>query len=349
MPIPTYWAVPAGKLQRNRSFKASVSARPEDIVYLDDQARVWREPSSSSPLLFQGTSAEWCGLCSKLTRGMATPSQQALKPHRWNKHFQWQRPRGPFRWLTEAQVDMYDRNGWIVLEDAVAPEVVERLIRETDEVERVGEGALRRQKGRRGFIARADEITFTTHLVRRLPFVREFYCSELFRNICFDLIGPDVRIYWDQAIYKKPGVSKPFPWHQDNGYTFVDPQAYLTIWIGLDHANEDNGCMWMKPGVHKQGTVQHELTDLGYVCFHESPKDAVSVPTRPGTVIVLSSLTPHMTGANATAKTRRALIAQFVPDGAVAITEDAWGNVKQTVANQPDRQFKILAKGEPVE
>ena len=84
------------------------------------------------------------------------------------------------------------------------------------------------------FIARAGEITFTTHLVTRSSALRAFCASRLFQNLAHDLIGPDVRLYWDQAVYKKPGTRADFPWHQDNGYTFIEPQEYLTV---LDRAH----------------------------------------------------------------------------------------------------------------
>ena len=73
--------------------------------------------------------------------------------------------------------------------------------------------------------------------------------------MCADLIGPDVRLYWDQAVYKKPGTESPFPWHQDNGYAFVEPQQYLTCWVALTDATEDNGCPWVVPGLHRRGAL----------------------------------------------------------------------------------------------
>ena len=83
-----------------------------------------------------------------------------------------------------------------------------------------------------------------------------------------DLIGPDVNLYWDQAVYKKPEKPRRFPWHQDNGYTFIEPQHYLTCWIALTDATEDNGCPWVAPGLHRSGTLAHRYVEpLGYECF----------------------------------------------------------------------------------
>ena len=127
------------------------------------------------------------------------------------------------------------------------------LIEAIDPFEARQEEALRAMEGGRFFIARADEITFTTHLVLQSELLRRFTSSPLFADLCADLIGPDVRLYWDQAVYKKPGTESPFPWHQDNGYAFVEPQQYLTCWVALTDATEDNGCPWVVPGLHRRG------------------------------------------------------------------------------------------------
>ena len=78
-------------------------------------------------------------------------------------------------------------------------------------------------------------------------------------DLCSDLLGPDVNLYWDQAVYKKPEKPRRVPWHQDNGYTYVEPQQYLTIWLALTDATEDNGCPVVAPGVHRMGTLAHTL------------------------------------------------------------------------------------------
>ena len=131
------------------------------------------------------------------------------------------------------------------------------MVEEIAPFEAKSEAFLRKQPGGRFAIARADEITFTTHLVARSPFLREFCRHPVFCDLVHDLIGPDVRLYWDQAVYKKPGTRAPFPWHQDNGYTFVEPEAYLTCWVALTDATRDNGCPRVVPGLHRGGTLAH--------------------------------------------------------------------------------------------
>ena len=93
--------------------------------------------------------------------------------------------------------------------------------------------------------------------------MRTLVTSKVFQDLCHDLIGPNARLYWDMAVYKKPDTIAQFPWHQDNGYTFVDPQQYLTCWVALSDATLENGCPWVLPGAHKQGTLAHRATRVG--------------------------------------------------------------------------------------
>jgi ectoine hydroxylase-related dioxygenase (phytanoyl-CoA dioxygenase family) len=278
----------------------------------------------------------------------------ASAPHRLNTGFTWVDHRGPFRAVTGEQARQYDEDGFFVLEDILSRDEVAALCAAIDPFEKRQEEALRGMEGGRFFIARADEITFTTHLVLRSAVLRRFTTSSLLTDVCADLIGPDVRLYWDQAVYKKPGTESPFPWHQDNGYAFVEPQQYLTCWVALTDATEDNGCPWVVPGIHRRGTLAHEYSDIGYVCLRD-PESAVPVPASAGSVVVFSSLTPHSTGPNRTGDVRKAYIVQYAPNGAEVIRLDgpggggpAPGATTRVPANDEGRQYEVLRGGRRV-
>ena len=196
-------------------------------------------------------------------------------------------------------------------------------------------------------IARAGEISFTTHMVLRSEALRDFCKGPVFQDLCHDLIGPDARLYWDQAVYKKPGTESPFPWHQDNGYNFVEPQSYLTCWIAVNDATEDNGCPWVVPGLHRRGTLAHKRTPLGFQCV-EDPADAVCAPAKAGSIVVFSSLTPHATGPNRTSGSRKAYIVQFSHGltERLAVDEETGREVREEQAD-PERQFLVLREGKP--
>jgi phytanoyl-CoA hydroxylase len=273
---------------------------------------------------------------------MSEPASPALHP--FNEEFAWRSSPVGGRGLSREEAARFDEQGFLLHPGAFDADQVARAISEIDPHERKVEDFLRTREDGRLFIAKADAITFSTHLVTRSRFLREMSAAPPILALCHDLIGPDVRLYWDQAVYKKPGNPEEFPFHQDNGYTYVEPQQYLTCWVALTDTDERNGCPWVIPGWHRFGTLAHQATPLGWRCV-ESSRDAIPVPARAGDIVVFSSLTPHRTGPNTSEGVRKAYILQYAPDGARMRTDDAQKDGPQ---NDPDRQYFVLRGGEPV-
>ncbi|MDW3218586.1 MAG: phytanoyl-CoA dioxygenase family protein [Acidimicrobiales bacterium] len=274
----------------------------------------------------------------------------AVHAHPWNTAFSWRRPSVSPRRLCEAELDQFHDQGWLVVEDLIDAATVAAVRAELDEIEADVDALLKGLPDERMFIAEAGAITFAPHAVNQSAAARAVSRHPAIADLCHDLVGPDVRLYWDQVVYKKPEKPRAFPWHQDNGYTYVEPQQYLTVWLSLTDAPVEAGCPWVVPGVHLGGTLAHEYVDpLGYRCFAEHP-DAVAAPVRAGGAVVFSSLTPHMTGPNTTGDIRKTYILQYAPDGAEVLQGEAPGPpTGRTPQNDADRQYLVVSGGERVE
>jgi phytanoyl-CoA hydroxylase len=277
-------------------------------------------------------------------------SVATVERHPWNKAFDWWAPEPPFQVLEPEQAEQFDRDGYVVLESVFDPELVARVTAEIDGVESVVDAYLRAQEDERLRIAEAGAITFTVHMVLHSALLRSFATHPAVVGLCADIIGPDANLYWDQAVYKKPEKPRRFPWHQDNGYTYVEPQQYLTCWVALTDATPENGCPWVVPGVHRLGTMRHRYVEpLGWECFSD-PEEAVPAPVGAGGIVVFSSLTPHLTGPNTTDDVRKAYILQYAPAGAQALQgdPDAGPPSSEQACDDPKRQFPVLQDGRPV-
>lgn len=135
--------------------------------------------------------------------------------------------------------------------------------------------------------------------------------------IVLPLLGPSARLYWEQAVAKPPQARTELPWHQDNGYTPVEPEEYLTCWLALDDADLDNGCIWVQPGSHRHGTLKHHRVDgAPFRTGYDGDDEGVPIPVKKGSVLVFSSLVMHRSGPNTTDRPRRAWILQYCPASA---------------------------------
>lgn len=239
-----------------------------------------------------------------------------------------------------------------MLPELIDPATVAVVRSELDELEAEVEALLAHQRDGRIHIAEAGAITFTVHAALRSAAARAFVQHSALVGLCRDLVGPDVNLYWDQAVYKKPEKPRRFPWHQDTGYSFVEPQHYLTCWVALSDVTVANGCPWVLPGVHRGGTLLHRWVDpIGWECFPGEPVGAVAAEVPAGGAVVFSSLTPHLTGPNTTDAVRKAYIVQYAPEGIRAVAGD-WAHGAPPSGSvpcaDPDRQFAVLRGGAPI-
>jgi len=151
----------------------------------------------------------------------------------------------------------------------------------------------------------------------RSPVLRRFATARALVEPLVDLLGPDIRLYWDQAVSKPPGTGSETPWHQDNGYGAVLPAEYVTATLALDPMTAANGCLWIQPGSHRAGPVPHRDTGGFFQIGYEGPETGEPLELAAGEVGIFSSLALHRAGPNPTAQPRRSWVIQFVPAHAV--------------------------------
>lgn len=72
------------------------------------------------------------------------------------------------------------------------------------------------------------------------------------------LLGPEAKMVGDHAINKPPHNQASTPWHQDEAYW--DPAkdySSVSLWIPLQPATTQNGCMHFVPGSHQLEVIPH--------------------------------------------------------------------------------------------
>ena len=133
-----------------------------------------------------------------------------------------------------------------------------------------------------------------------------------------DLLGEDVKLFGDQLFMKPPGgIEKTY--HQDCPYFPVRPMEVITAWVALDEVTVENGCMYVVPGSHKLGAVDHsEAWMVGERKDMKIPDAAIDrererpVTLRAGGCSCHHGLIQHRSGANRTRSFRRGLATHYM-------------------------------------
>ncbi len=131
-------------------------------------------------------------------------------------------------------------------------------------------------------------------------------------------------LFQDMALIKPPHIGREKPWHQDHAY-FDLPLGTLVIgvWVALDAATTENGCMVIVPGSHLQGPVAHFKRRDWQICDTESSNHhAVAVPLEPGGILLFQSLIHHGTPANTSGMRRRAVQFHYRPESSPVTSEE---------------------------
>jgi phytanoyl-CoA hydroxylase len=137
-----------------------------------------------------------------------------------------------------------------------------------------------------------------------------------------DLAGVDgVRIWHDQALIKEP-YGNPTAFHLDVPHWSFTSADAITIWLALDDATVENGCLYYVPGSHLARKFDNVgITSRLGLLFDIYPDWAevtpVPCPVPAGGALFHNGLTFHGAGANMTPGRRRAMTCAYMPEGAV--------------------------------
>jgi phytanoyl-CoA hydroxylase len=145
-------------------------------------------------------------------------------------------------------------------------------------------------------------------------FFKEKLSTGKFKDLAEFLLEDQVIGKTLEYFNKPPFIGKPTPPHQDGYYFMLNPSVAVTMWMALEPADEENGCVKYVRGSHLKGMRPHGrtqtlgfsqgITDFGTAADQEKE---ISFPANPGDLIVHHSLTIHQAGANRSARSRKAL------------------------------------------
>lgn len=238
--------------------------------------------------------------------------------------------------LTDAEIESYQANGFVVIEDFLDDAELQRWrdVVDTAVAERQGRKfAVPLHPGQDVLIGEDDGINPDADYYGKVfdQLLNLWQTNEAMRELILDprigemagrLAGVDgLRVWHDQALIKRPWAN-PTGFHLDTPFWSFSDRRAISIWIALDDATPENGCLYFFPGSHLTTTFENPgiTRNLDAILeMYPEYRDAqpAQAAMRAGSCSFHNGMTIHGAGANMTNASRRAMTCAFMPDGAV--------------------------------
>ncbi len=163
--------------------------------------------------------------------------------------------------LSQEQIDFFQREGYLSLPALTTAEEVIRLQATYDRLFVIKAG---RAEGDHLDLVTTDEDDQESVLPQILnpsKYAPELIDTQLRVNaaaIVKQLLGDDAHFHSDHAIRKPAQSGVETPWHQDEAYWDADKEYNaLSIWVPLQEATLENGCMQFVPASNQREVLPH--------------------------------------------------------------------------------------------
>lgn len=233
--------------------------------------------------------------------------------------------------LTQNQIQSYRENGFLLMEDFLTPDELSFWRQAVTEA--VEERHGRKMPGKDIKTGEDDGINKDAdyygkvfdqlvNLWQTNVKIKQIMLDEKLGAMVAELAGWDgTRIWHDQALIKKPWANAT-SLHLDTPFWSFSDRRAMSIWVALDDATYQNGCLYFLPESYKHSTFENPGIGRNMDAifdFYPQLRDfkSVAVPMKAGSCSFHNGLTIHGAGANMTNGFRRAMTCAYMPDGAV--------------------------------
>jgi len=239
--------------------------------------------------------------------------------------------------LSQAQINHFDTQGFLVVEDLLGADVLKRIHAEYgakmdllykdwasqgkvpaptpemsfwDKLENCSKGSF-------DWYQPFDISLPGNNITHETPFhfgpaTFDMITNQRILDLVECLIGPEITSNPIQHVRIKP-PQKAVPkrearahivktdWHQDMGVTLesADNTKMVTIWLAITDATVENGCLQVVPG-KRANLLPHCSQDGAQVAIRDRYLDgkALSTPVKAGGAVIFHPMTPHSSLAN---------------------------------------------------
>jgi ectoine hydroxylase-related dioxygenase (phytanoyl-CoA dioxygenase family) len=230
------------------------------------------------------------------------------------------------RLLREKDVRFYVDEGYLVVPDVFSAEDVRLL---NDDVAEFARGTypisnrsqIISDKPEQDQLAQILAVHFP-HWVS--PVMRRTVDDERMADVVQRIAGAHLP-HWDGSakcmqsmLFVKPPGYQGQAWHQDERYIPTRDRSLVGVWIALDDATIENGCLRVLPGSHRAGVLyptrdhgKPDEFDFSDEAYGFDGTGEVSVEVRAGSLVCFNGYLLHRSLCNRSHNFRRALVNHY--------------------------------------
>jgi len=220
--------------------------------------------------------------------------------------------------LTDSQIAHYHEDGLVIPDWRLPDDVLQRLRDNYDQL----------LASNRETESASEDFMVGVHIadpgpmgVQGMPDLLEVIRQPEILDMVEQVAGPDL-ILWGTTVFgRQARTGKATSWHQDGDYYPIEPLETTTVWVSLDHARPENGCMRYIAGSHKEHRLfpHHWNENPDLTLFQEIDEEfarherARDIVLEPGQISIHDVYLVHGSDANRSADRRAGLVFRIMP------------------------------------
>lgn len=223
--------------------------------------------------------------------------------------------------LSTEELEAYKTDGYLIIKNILTPAGLERMRAECMEAWNSEKEAF---DSSRSWL----QNSLLVNIHHKANIAKMYYFEGPLVDIASQIIGPNIKGATSQLTFKMRGNTKPFGWHQDNGYGELEPYNAITTLTALDDTDRGNGCLWLIPASHTQGQIRVEQSAAEKLKQTEivvDADDSLAVPMemKAGDSLIFNCWMLHKSDGNFSSnRDRRILFLRYADADAVEVYND---------------------------
>ncbi len=217
--------------------------------------------------------------------------------------------------LSPAEQKHYHEQGYVIPSYRLPPEQLAELREAVDWV------IENNPQARPEHLVSVHVVNNQPERIKGHPSFLDLVGDSVILDLVESAIGRDI-LLWGAHLFCKPvKTGMEVPMHQDGEYWPIRPLATCSVWIAMDEATPENGCLRVIPGSHRdKRLLGHDTNNSDDLTLNQQLKpeeyaeeDAADIVLQPGQISLHDIYMVHGSKPNRSDKRRAGYVLRFMP------------------------------------